>query len=164
MPGFSLILDLFWLLEGWVLHKGAWIATLLGTFLRVQDYKKVKFSGRDISSLAAKGLNKKLRIWNFHYITAVKFAQAPLMFLIKVLNCHTSFEVFASIATMFPSINLLPSLESSEFCCNRFHFITYMSDNCVTHLLRCFFTKVFILRFCRSSLIRWLWTSITFLS
>ena len=36
-------------------HKGACVATLLGT-LGVQDYKKVKFSGRDISSLAAKGL------------------------------------------------------------------------------------------------------------
>ena len=28
------------------------------TLLGVQDYKKVKFSGRDISSLAAKGLKK----------------------------------------------------------------------------------------------------------
>ena len=40
------------LLESRVLHKGAWVATLLG----VQDYKKVKFQGRDNSSLAAKGL------------------------------------------------------------------------------------------------------------
>ena len=47
---------LFWSLEGRVLHKGAWIATLLGILLGVQDYKRVKFSGRDISSLAAKGL------------------------------------------------------------------------------------------------------------
>ena len=46
------------LLEGRVLHKGAWIATLLGTLLGVQDYKKVRFPGRDISSLAVKGLNK----------------------------------------------------------------------------------------------------------
>ena len=45
-----------WLLEGRVPHKGARVATLLGTLLRVQDYKKVKFSERDISSLAAKGL------------------------------------------------------------------------------------------------------------
>ena len=44
------------LLEGRVLHKGAWIATLLGTLLGVQDYKKVRFPGRDISSLAVKGL------------------------------------------------------------------------------------------------------------
>ena len=43
------------LLEDRVLHKGAWVATLLDTLLGVQDYKKVKFSGRDISSLAAKG-------------------------------------------------------------------------------------------------------------
>ena len=39
-----------------MLHKGAWVTTLLGTLLRVQDYKKVKFPGRDILSLAAKGL------------------------------------------------------------------------------------------------------------
>ena len=39
-----------------MLHKGA-VATLLG----VQDYKKVKFQGRDISSLA-KGLS------NYHQI------------------------------------------------------------------------------------------------
>ena len=31
------------LLEGRVLHKGAWVATLLGALLGVQDYKKVKF-------------------------------------------------------------------------------------------------------------------------
>ena len=39
--GVSLFLDLFrlFLLEGRVLHKGAWVATLLG----VQVYKKVKF-------------------------------------------------------------------------------------------------------------------------
>ena len=43
-------------LEGRVLHKEAWVATLLATLLRVQDYKKVKFPGRDILSLAAKGL------------------------------------------------------------------------------------------------------------
>ena len=45
------------LLEGRVLHRGAWVATLLGTLLGVQDYKKVKFPERDISSLAVKGLN-----------------------------------------------------------------------------------------------------------
>ena len=43
------------LLEGRVLHKGAWVATLLGTLLGVQDYKKFKFPGRDNSSLAVKG-------------------------------------------------------------------------------------------------------------
>ena len=42
-----------WLLEGRMLHKGAWVATLLGTLL---GYKKVRFPGWDISSLAAKGL------------------------------------------------------------------------------------------------------------
>ena len=30
------------LLEGRVLHKGAWVATLLGTLTGVQDYKNVK--------------------------------------------------------------------------------------------------------------------------
>ena len=39
-----------------MLHKGAWVATLLGTLLGVQDYKKVKFPGRDNSFLAVKGL------------------------------------------------------------------------------------------------------------
>ena len=39
-----------------MLHKGAWVATLLGTLLGVQDYKKVEIPGRDISSLAVKGL------------------------------------------------------------------------------------------------------------
>ena len=43
-----------------------WIATLLGTLLGVQDYKKVKFSGRDISSLAAKGLSTAI----IYYIQA----------------------------------------------------------------------------------------------
>ena len=41
--GIFTVFGLFWtLLEGRVLHKGAWVATLLGT-LQVQDYKKVKF-------------------------------------------------------------------------------------------------------------------------
>ena len=42
-----------------MLHKGALVATLLGTLLRIQDYKKVKTPGRDISSLAAKGYSRK---------------------------------------------------------------------------------------------------------
>ena len=33
-------------LEGRVLHKESWVATLLGTYLRIQYYKKVKFPGR----------------------------------------------------------------------------------------------------------------------
>ena len=37
-----------------MLQKGAWVATLLGTLLGVQDYKKVKFPGRDNSPLAVK--------------------------------------------------------------------------------------------------------------
>ena len=41
------------------LRKGAWVATLLGTRLGVQDHRKVKLQGRDSSSLAVKGLTKK---------------------------------------------------------------------------------------------------------
>ena len=44
----------FWLLEGRVLHKGAWVVTLLGTLLGVE------FPGRDNSSLVVKGLNRKV--------------------------------------------------------------------------------------------------------
>ena len=36
VPGFLLFLD-FGFLEGSVLHKGAWVTTLLGTLLGVQD-------------------------------------------------------------------------------------------------------------------------------
>ena len=39
-----------------MLHKGAWVATLLGTLLGVQHYQKVKFPGRDHSILAVNGL------------------------------------------------------------------------------------------------------------
>ena len=37
---------------------GAWVAELLGVILGVQDHKKIKFSLRVYSSLAAKGLRK----------------------------------------------------------------------------------------------------------
>ena len=47
------------LLQDSVLHKRAWVAALLGTHLRIQDHKKVKFSGQDISSLAVKGLREE---------------------------------------------------------------------------------------------------------
>ena len=43
--------------ENRVLHKEAWVATLLGTHLSIQVQKMVKFSRTDISSLAVKGLN-----------------------------------------------------------------------------------------------------------
>ena len=57
MPGFSLFLDIFIsLLEDRVLHKEAWVAKLVGTHLSIQVHKKVKFSRRDNSSLAVKGL------------------------------------------------------------------------------------------------------------
>ena len=44
------------LLDDRALCKGAWVVALLGTHLRIQDHKNVKFSGQDISSLAVKGL------------------------------------------------------------------------------------------------------------
>ena len=44
------------LLEDRALHKEAWVAKLLGTHLSIQVQKKVKFSWRDNSSLAVKGL------------------------------------------------------------------------------------------------------------
>ena len=47
------------LLEDRALHKEAWVVKLLGTHLSIQVHKKVKFSWRDNSSLAVKGLNNK---------------------------------------------------------------------------------------------------------
>ena len=41
------------LLEDRVLHKEAWVATLLGTHLTVQVHKKAKFSRRDIIVLGS---------------------------------------------------------------------------------------------------------------
>ena len=51
------IFTVFGLLENIVLHKEAWVAKLLGTHLSIKVHKKVKFSRRDNSSLAVKGLN-----------------------------------------------------------------------------------------------------------
>ena len=44
-------------LEDRMLYKEAWVTTLLGTHLSIQVHKKVRFSRRDISSLAVKGLD-----------------------------------------------------------------------------------------------------------
>ena len=52
--GISTVFGLIRLLEGRVLHKGAWVFTLLATLLGVQDYKKVKFL-----PTALKGLRRK---------------------------------------------------------------------------------------------------------
>ena len=39
-----------------MLHKGPWVAVLLGIHLRIRDHKKkINLSGRDVSSLAIKG-------------------------------------------------------------------------------------------------------------
>ena len=40
-----------------MLHKEVWVAKLLGTHLSIQVHKKVKFSWRDNSPLALKGLS-----------------------------------------------------------------------------------------------------------
>ena len=53
-----------------VLHKGLWVATILGSFLGVQDYKKVKFPGPDNLSLAVKGFVNEFKLKFFplsHY-------------------------------------------------------------------------------------------------
>ena len=47
------------LLEDGVLHKEAWVKKLLGTQICIQVHKKVKFSRRDNSSLAVKGLKQE---------------------------------------------------------------------------------------------------------
>ena len=52
-------------LEDRVLHKEAWITTLLGTHLSIQVHKKVKFSWRDNSFLAVKGLTCTLSYFMF---------------------------------------------------------------------------------------------------
>ena len=39
-----------------MLHKEAWVTKILGTHLSIQVHKKVKFSWRDNSPLALKGL------------------------------------------------------------------------------------------------------------
>ena len=57
----------FWsLLEDRVLHKEAWVAKFFGTHLSIQIHKKVKFSGRDKSSLVVKGLIKNMKSQSFH--------------------------------------------------------------------------------------------------
>ena len=57
------------LLEDGVLHKEAWVEKLLGTRLSIQVHKKVKFSLRDNSSLALKGLKQeKLSILYLLYL------------------------------------------------------------------------------------------------
>ena len=50
------------LLEDRLLHKEAWVAKLLGTHPSIQVHKKVKFSWRDNSTLALKGLTEQLGV------------------------------------------------------------------------------------------------------
>ena len=57
------------LLEDRVLHKEAWVAKLLGTHLSIQVHKKVKFSWRDNSTLALKGL---IRRYEIYYLSSFK--------------------------------------------------------------------------------------------
>ena len=49
------------LLEDRLLHKEAWVAKLLGTYLSIQVHKKVKFSWRNNLPLALKGLKLLIR-------------------------------------------------------------------------------------------------------
>ena len=70
-----------------MLHNGAWVATLLlGTLLGVQDYKNVKFTGRENSSLAGKGLNKNVNI--------LKKSQNFMFFWLFNPSCARSFTDF----------------------------------------------------------------------
>ena len=56
VPGFSLFLDVVICQKTQLYTKGALVATLLGTHLRIQVHKKAKFLGRYISFSAVKGL------------------------------------------------------------------------------------------------------------
>ena len=94
-----------------MLHKKAWVATLLGTLLGVQDYNKVKFPGRVNSSLAVKGL-----IWLFfksydsqmHWelVVLITFLWVILWIyalgnLIKHLNCSGNSNLTSWILRMW---------------------------------------------------------------
>ena len=57
----------YYSLEDRVLHKKAWVAKLLGTHLSIQVHKMVKFSWRDNSTLALKGLTVNFLEWFYKY-------------------------------------------------------------------------------------------------
>ena len=86
-----------------MLHKGAWDATLLGTLLGFQDYKKIKSPGRDNSSLAAKGLNKKRKIiFQLSVILDLEITSKSqsFLFFIKHFILHTCiFFACAEVST-----------------------------------------------------------------
>ena len=65
MPWFSLFLDIS-LFEDRVLHKGAWVAKLLGTRLTIQDKKKIKFLGLVISSTFCPDAKIKMNNYENH--------------------------------------------------------------------------------------------------
>ena len=53
------ILSTYYVLSILHMDRAVFTQGILGTLLGVQDHKKVKFPGRDISSLAFKGLHHK---------------------------------------------------------------------------------------------------------
>ena len=85
------------LLEDRVLHKEAWFTKLLGTHLSIQVHKKVKFSWRDNSPLALKGLTKHLIVYEkYHEQDGHKgFLKNRKIFLdFVILNSLLHFVIF----------------------------------------------------------------------
>ena len=74
------------LLEDIVLHKEAWVAKLLGTHFSIHVHKK--FSRRDNSSLAVKGLNYQLSTNTSKSMKIVTLFSQFLYFCLKVLIFH----------------------------------------------------------------------------
>ena len=66
------------LLKDRVLHKEAWIAKLLGNHLSIQAHKKIKFSWRDNSPLALKGLSANVENLDNIVYTIPKYTTASL--------------------------------------------------------------------------------------
>ena len=78
----------FWYLsKGRLLHKGVQVTTLYGTQLKIQNRKIIKFSGRDISSLAAKGL-----IWVTKIYSSATCGTQVIR-TIKDLNSQTVYDM-----------------------------------------------------------------------
>ena len=89
------------LLEDRVLHKEAWVAKLLGTHLSIQVHKKVKFSRRDNSSLAVKGLKASI-IYFIH--TLKNNVDSQFVFEGGFIFCLTltNYSIYLSIISKLP--------------------------------------------------------------
>ena len=70
-----------------MLHKEVWVTTFYGTQLKIQNRKIIKFSGRDISSLAAKGL-----IWVTKIYSSATCGTQVIR-TIKDLNSQTVYDM-----------------------------------------------------------------------